>query len=336
VLSVAIDSKNIKNLVAAMLKQATRVRGPVKDSRGVVLADLSAKSELLFDYANYKLPLKREFFPQCEVISRSDAEGSHAEISDYENVVLFGVRPCDTLSLSYLDKVFIDEQYADPYYRTRRDNTLVISMACDSPSSTCFCSSIGGSPNSTSGADVIMLNLGTSFVFESVSKNGEAFLKKNQKLFRDPTSKEVQKRKQQEEQAAKKVGTIDATGTAASLQKKNDSSLWDEISETCLSCGACTYLCPTCHCFDFYDERKPDGGKRVRVHDACMFASFTREASGHNPRGLKRDRMRQRIMHKFSYAPENFGEMFCVGCGRCIINCPSNIDIREIIYKVNS
>jgi sulfhydrogenase subunit beta (sulfur reductase) len=336
VLQLALDSKNIKNLVAAMLKQADRVRGPVKDSREVVLADLSAKSELLFDYANYKLPLKREFFPQCEVISRSDAEGPSAEIPPDENIVLFGVRPCDTLSLSHLDKVFINEQYADPYYRKRRDNTLVVSMACDSPSSTCFCSSIGGSPYSTKGADVMTFNLGKSFLFESVSKKGEAFLKKNRKLFRDPTSKELQKRKQQEEQSAKLMGKIEVSDTPASLQKKNDSSLWDEIAETCLSCGACTYLCPTCHCFDFYDDKQGVGGKRVRVHDACMFATFTREASGHNPRGLKRDRMRQRIMHKFSYAPENFGEMFCVGCGRCIINCPSNIDIRETISKVNS
>lgn len=334
--SVALDSKNLKSFVASMLKQADRVRGPVKDKTGTVLADLSAKSELAFDFANFKLPIKREFFPQCEVISRFDATGSRAESPADEAVVIFGVRPCDTLSLSFLDKVFVDEQYSDPYYQKRRDNTLVVSMACNSPAATCFCTSIGGSPNSTKGSDVMMFNLGNSFVLESVSKKGEAFLKKNQKMFRDPTPKELQKRKQQEEAAEKQVGKVNASATPASLLKKNDSALWDEIAETCLSCGACTFLCPTCHCFDFYDEKQGDGGTRVRVHDACMFATFTREASGHNPRGLKRDRMRQRIMHKFSYAAENFNEMFCVGCGRCIVNCPSNIDIRETITKVNA
>jgi sulfhydrogenase subunit beta (sulfur reductase) len=337
VLQVALDTKNIKNFLAAMLKQG-KIRGPVKEATGVVLADLSAKTVLAFDYENFKLPLKRVFFPQCEVISRFDASGTcDAEIPDAgENVVIFGVRPCDTLSLSYLDKVFIDEQYADPYYRKRRDNTLIVSIACDSPAATCFCSSIGGSPSSTAGADIISFNLGTTLLFESVSKKGEAFLKKNGKLFRKPTSQELQKRKKQEADSQKKVKKIDVSDTPASLQKKNDPGFWDGIAETCLSCGACTYLCPTCHCFDFYDENLGDGSRRLRVHDACMFATFTREASGHNPRGLKRDRMRQRIMHKFSYTPENFGEMFCVGCGRCIVNCPSNIDIRETITKVNA
>jgi sulfhydrogenase subunit beta (sulfur reductase) len=336
VLSVALDSKNLKSLVASMLKQS-KVRGPVKDKAGVVLADLSAKSELAFDFANFKLPVKREFFPQCEVISRFDATGSRTEtLPEGESVILFGVRPCDTLSLTFLDKVFVDEQYSDPYYQKRRDATLVVSMACDSPAGTCFCTSIGGNPNSTKGADVITFNLGNSFLFESVSKKGEAFLKKNQKLFREPTSKELQKRKHQEEAAEKQVGKVNVSAAPSSLLTKNDSALWDEIAETCLSCGACTFLCPTCHCFDFYDEKQGDGGTRIRVHDACMFTTFTKEASGHNPRGLKRDRMRQRIMHKFSYAPENFGEMFCVGCGRCIGNCPSNIDIRETITKVNA
>lgn len=319
-----------------MLKQVDRVRGPVRDKTGIVLADLSAKSELALEFSNFKLPLKREFFPQCEVISRSDVAGSRAETLGNEAVVIFGARPCDTLSLAHLDKVFSDEQYTDPYYQTRRDNTVVISMMCDAPGETCFCTSFGSGPYSAAGADVVSINLGKSLLLEAASKKGEAFLRKNGKLFREPTSRELQKRKKQETDAEKKVKKIDVSGTAASLQKKNDPLFWDEIAETCLSCGACTYLCPTCHCFDFYDEKQGDGGTRVRVHDACMFATFTREASGHNPRGFKRDRMRQRIMHKFSYAPENFGEMFCVGCGRCVANCPSNIDIRETITKVNA
>ncbi len=336
-ISVALDAKNLKNLIAAMLKQA-KVRAPVRDKNGVALADVSAKSGLVFDFANLKLPLKREFFPQCEVISRFDGDGQRAEIPSGGPVAIFGVRPCDALSLMYLDKVFSDGQYTDPYYKKRRDNTLVISMACNSPATTCFCSSIGGSPHSSKGSDAMMFDLGSSVLFESVSGKGEAFLKKNQKLFRKPTTKELQKRKRLEEDAEKLVGRINAVAdTPASLEKKNDPGFWNEIADTCLSCGACTYLCPTCHCFDFYDEKQGDGsGTRLRVHDACMFAGFTKEASGHNPRGSKRDRMRQRIMHKFSYAPENYGEMFCVGCGRCIANCPSNIDIRETITKVNS
>jgi sulfhydrogenase subunit beta (sulfur reductase) len=41
--------------------------------------------------------------------------------------------------------------------------------------------------------------------------------------------------------------------------------------------------------------------------------------------------MRQRLMHKYSYAPETAGTVFCSGCGRCVRACPVNLDIREML-----
>ena len=73
----------------------------------------------------------------------------------------------------------------------------------------------------------------------------------------------------------------------------------------------------------------------MRCWDSCQFPLFTLHASGHNPRPTYKERMRQRIMHKFNYCPENFEETFCVGCGRCIANCPVNLDIREVIKEIN-
>jgi ferredoxin len=331
----ALDKKNLTKLVAAMLKQGT-VRGPVRDARtqSVVLADLSPKSELVFDYANFKLPPKREFFPQCEVIARYDATGTRQEAESNEKVILFGVRPCDVRSLLHLDKVFADAQYTDPYYQMRRDNAFVIALACAEPAHACFCSSVDGGPAASAGADVMAFDLGKSLIFEAVSEKGEGFIKKNKVLLRAPTTTEIQKRKQQEERARKSLPELRYTDVPQTIKKNFNSPLWDVLAETCLGCGACTYLCPTCHCFDLYDEKQETGGMKLRVHDACMFASFTREASGHNPRGKRSERMRQRVMHKFSYAPEIFGDIFCVGCGRCIINCPSNIDIRETVSRV--
>jgi sulfhydrogenase subunit beta (sulfur reductase) len=331
----ALDKKKLQKLVAVMLKQGT-VRGPVRDARtkSVVLGDLSAKSEIVFDYANFKLPPKREFFPQCEVIVRYDANGTRQEAASDEKVILFGVRPCDVRSLCYLDKVFADAQYTDPYYQMRRDSALVITLACEKPGDACFCSSVGGGPADATGADVMTFDLGNSLIFEAATEKGSAFIKKNKALLRAPTSQELQKRKQQEEKARKSLPELRYDDVPQAIKKNFNSPLWDVLAETCLGCGACTYLCPTCHCFDLYDEKQEAGGRKLRVHDACMFASFTREASGHNPRSKKGERMRQRVMHKFSYAPENFGDIFCVGCGRCIINCPSNIDIRETVSKV--
>lgn len=331
----ALDKKNLTKLVAAMLKQGT-VRGPVRDARtkGVVLGDLSPKSGIVFDYANFKLPPKREFFPQCEVIARYDANGTHQKAARDEKVILFGIRPCDAQSLLYLDKVFADAQYTDPYYQMRRDNALIISLACAEPAHTCFCSSVDGGPAASAGADVMAFDLGKSLVFEAVSEKGEEFIKKNKALLRAPTTTEIQKRKQQEEKARNSLPELRYTDVPQAIKKNFNSPLWDALAETCLGCGACTYLCPTCHCFDLYDEKQETGSMKIRVHDACMFALFNREASGHNPRSKRSERMRQRVMHKFSYAPENFSDIFCVGCGRCIINCPSNIDIRETVSRV--
>ena len=333
--SVALDKKNLKKFIMAMLKQG-QLRGPVKDSQGVVLGDVTAKSELVLEYANFKLPLKREFFPQCEVISRYDANGLREETVNDESIVMFGVRPCDAQSLVHLDKVFSDEQYTDPYYQKRRDNSLVISLACKTPASECFCSSTGGGPYDKAGADIMSVDLGNSLFFEAVSAKGEAFLTKNKGLFRPPTSKETQQRKRQESDSIKQQPELRISDIPKMLQNATDPLFWDSLAETCLGCGACTFLCPTCHCFDFFEEKQERGGKRLRVHDACMFASFTREASGHNPRSGRGERMRQRIMHKFSYAQENYGRIFCVGCGRCVVNCPSNIDIRETLSRVNA
>jgi len=331
----AIDGKNLKKLATAMLKQG-RVRGPVRDARtgSVALGDLSPKNELILDYANFTLPPKREFFPQCETIATYDADGFRPEAGSDKQIIFFGIRPCDVRSLGYLDKVFLDANYADPYYRKRRDHALIISLACEKPGHACFCTSVGGGPAvAGAGVDIMAFNPGDSLIFEAVSKKGEDFLKKNRALLRAPTAAEIKKKKQREEHLQNALPELRMDGVTDAIGKNFNSPLWDAIAETCLGCGACTYLCPTCHCFDLYDEKQGTGGRMLRVHDACMFASFTREASGHNPRGRRGERIRQRVMHKFAYAKENFGDIFCVGCGRCVVHCPSNIDIRETVSR---
>ena len=117
------------------------------------------------------------------------------------------------------------------------------------------------------------------------------------------------------------------------LEELWDSPLWKKVSDACLGCGA-YFLCPTCHCFDIQDEMEGFEGRRCRVWDSCMFKEYTLHTSGHNPRPTRRERTRNRVNHKYSYFVKNFGTIACVGCGRCINNCPVNIDILDILSQV--
>ncbi len=330
----AIRKEDLKKLVAAVRKDG-KFYGPVRGSDGVSLSELGLDDELALGYLNFKLPPKIRFFPRSEAICTYEAEDMIEVPLPEENVVIFGVRPCDALSLRCLDKVFLDEKFTDPYYRRRRDNSVIISLACSDPLETCFCTSVGGSPVGTEGADILAFDVGDSLLFDVATPKGEAFMKAHADLFREVTDADLKAKDKQASDVRNKVPTVDVSGITEKLKESFDSPIWQEIAERCLGCGVCTYLCPTCHCFGLYDEKVHMKGSRIRAQDSCMFTCFTLEASGHNPRISNGERMRQRIMHKFCYTVQNFGDIFCVGCGRCIGNCPVNIDIRETVAEAS-
>ena len=115
-----------------------------------------------------------------------------------------------------------------------------------------------------------------------------------------------------------------------------ESPFWVELSERCISCRICAYVCPTCRCFDLRDEALPSGNgqqqyERVRCWDSCTGEAYRRIAGGHNPREVKADRLRNRFFCKFNYYPAQYGPTACTGCGRCIDACPVNIDIVEVL-----
>jgi sulfhydrogenase subunit beta (sulfur reductase) len=339
-----IAKKDMKRLVEAVLKNAV-VCAPVNCNGEVRLVEVGHKTEISFEYPNFKLPIKREVFPWCEVLYEYENEDTKKVPMLQEKKVIFGVRPCDAASLLMLDSVLLkspsqepenEHLYDDPYYRARREATLIIAMACNNPEQTCFCTSVNGGPFDEKGADVIACDMGNSILFHTVTKKGQTFLAEYKNLFAKPSPDHLQQRNKRKAAAEKKIAKIELANVSEALVRNDESALWANIAEKCLSCGVCTYLCPTCHCFGFQDEVRDGRTKRNRVQDACMFPSFTLEASGHNPRPRQADRLRQRIMHKLRYARENYGQLFCVGCGRCISNCPVNIDIREIAMEVNT
>ncbi|MBN1224632.1 MAG: 4Fe-4S dicluster domain-containing protein, partial [Candidatus Aminicenantes bacterium] len=254
--------------------------------------------------------------------------------------IIFGVRPCDAKALTLTDKVFLGD-IKDTYYQKRRNQTALVGLACNTPPSpNCFCTSVNGSPHSKAGFDILMTDMGDRYYLEILSKSGENLVKAGGKeLFTEPKDKDKKELKKIHSESEKKI-TREIKQTdkiPPKLKEMFESPFWDEEAMSCLRCGICTFLCPTCHCFDISDEVtsvSPTRGVRIRTWDNCQFPDFTMHSSGHNPRPDKASRLRQRIQHKYHYFVERYKEYQCTGCGRCVSKCPVGIDIIEVLNKV--
>lgn len=333
-----------KDTLVGIIKKLSEqmvVYAPVKEEDNIFFKALENGMEPLVNYSNTKNAPKNFFFPHTETMMRymrteRGMELKGEDIEEVKEAVLFGARPCDVRSFALLDNVFDQEKYKDPYYIDKRDKTTIISLACiHPPYTTCFCTSVGGHPMSADGTDILLTDLGDNYLAEFVTPKGEKLLGKMGDL--PPADESVEATK---EDLAKKAGEeiksqVAATEIKPWLDENFENPFWDTIHKSCLACGTCTYLCPTCHCFDISDEVKGDEGKRVKAWDSCMYWLFTHETSGHNPRTSQMQRWRQRLLHKFRYFVDNFEAIACVGCGRCVMYCPVNIDIRKIINDIS-
>ncbi|KPK76815.1 MAG: hypothetical protein AMJ79_05320 [Phycisphaerae bacterium SM23_30] len=327
------------NTVLDFLIKKYQVFGPVqKDDLVVDFGRIQNGAQACLEFSNTNEPAKKLFFPQAETLfsyTGSDA-AQVSELKPEKPRIIFGMRPCDAKSLSLLDAVFDGPDYKDPYYIVKRKNTTIFTLACRRPRSNCFCDSLGIGPFSKKDTDVFMADLGDRYVFEPITPGGADILNKIPGLENArPTDAERLKnlRSEAESKVARKV---DLDNLPEKLARIFDHPFWDGIHQKCLGCGICTYLCPTCHCFDIVDEQKDDKGRRIRIWDSCSYPTFTLEASGHNPRATGKERMRQRLMHKFRYFVENYGEIACVGCGRCINHCPVGSDLIREIENINN
>lgn len=304
---------------------------------------ISAMERLTLSFANTRHSVKRLFFPQTELMFRYDngAPCAPAEPGPTHGMVVFGVRPCDARSLTYLDKIFAVglTQYGDPYYTSRRERSVVIAYACSAPCSSCFCTAVGGGPAGTEGADALVSEApGGMVLIEAVTEKGKGFVERHRALLSEASAGAVKAVAAAHEASRIAVpplptpgGVVDRDALKARMDRAFEDPIWNRLTESCIGCGACTYLCPTCHCFDISDEERMYQGRRIRTWDSCQYAQFTKHASGHNPRPARKHRLRQRFMHKFSYTVEKSGDVYCVGCGRCVTQCPVNLDIREVI-----
>ena len=289
-------------------------------------------------FQNTRIPPKKILFPQNEKLFSYKKTGDQVEIikneEEKDKNIIVGIRICDARSFSVLDTFFASGKYQDTHYLNRRKNTLLIGLACNTPASTCFCTSVGGDPYSSEGLDALLIDIGDSYLITITSQSGEILTDYLDSYPKAP--KKYSKILQEQATQARNLmnSPPDITNIKENLDKLFENNLWEEVSQSCISCGSCSFICPTCHCFDIQDENTKTGGERVRIWDHCQSSIFTLETSGHNPRKSGRERTRQRVYHKFNYYLKNYSILGCIGCGRCIRACPAGQDIRRTLTSI--
>ena len=298
----------------------------------VLYRPVDSADEVVFDYERPENTAKDYLLPPTEVLVTIERRGSDVTIEEVlpdRKQVLFGIRPCDAHGLAAIDALFLDEEPVDAHYAHHRERTVLVGLACQSMWEGCFCTSVGGGPGDSTHLDVLIREAQDGgYVVEPVTPKGVAILE----------GLPVESSGGEPRPVAEYADPVPVT-PAENWRPLFEEKIWKRHGERCLSCRICTYVCPACRCFDVVDrivDVQPGMTRveRIRVWDACTSTNYRRAAGGHNSRPTKPSRIRNRFYCKFCYYPEDFGPLGCVGCGRCIVSCPVDIDITEVMRDV--
>ena len=332
-----ISKKDISELLSQWNEEFV-VFVPSKESDTTKMARWEGEDTSFLDwYRNTVMSPKASLLPSLEEMFRFQKDKGSYQLelpaSDGQKHLIFAIRPCDASAVAILDMTFKDG-YEDPYYLSRRKNTLLVGLGCTNPYESCFCTSLGSNPFDSANVDIMLSDIGDEFLIEGVTEAGKELIARTGGL-EEATEADDAKAKEVKEASYRKVTRkIDTKDIGEKLLASfENEDYWERIAAKCISCGICTLLCPTCYCFDINDELVKQRGTRFRSWDSCAFPIYTKMPM-ENPREEKWHRVRQKVCHKYEFYPMNFGVIACTGCGRCIRLCPVNWDITQTIESV--
>lgn len=312
------------------LAQRLDLVAPVDVEGKLMYRPVGSSAEIAWDLERTDLSPKTWLFPATEpiLIVEQGAQTAIRPLPEPPPTVVFGIRPCDARGALAIDALFLDRTPGDGLYARHRAAATLVGLACPQMWESCFCTVVGGAPNSTEGLDILLTEVEGGYAVQPISDKGAALAAGMPGAERELTLP----------QPAIKEG-LPALGNSQEWKDRFNELYWERLSDRCLGCRVCTFVCPTCRCFDVRDEvvsRRPGEQvfARLRAWDACTVSGYRRIAGGHNPRPTQHMRLRNRFYCKFAYYLEDFGALGCVGCGRCIDACPVGIDILEAIAAV--
>jgi sulfhydrogenase subunit beta (sulfur reductase) len=284
-------------------------------------------SKISYNKPKPATPLKNFFLPVKENVTSAKAD-------DMPRIII-GVPNCDIEGLSLLDDIYLDEEFNDVFYRMRRENTLLIASDCFGIQEHCHCSSYDIKPYSEKLSDLAIINFNGTIVLRTLSVKGEDFIKKLPAILSIPDD-DIIPAIERERHATEALLTESNRGLpdyrkTGELIKDQKEKIWEKHSVRCVSCGACTTICPTCTCFLLID--KP-GFEKVKQMDACQYPGFERVAGGEDALFELHNRFRNRYMCKYIWKPGKFSSLACTGCGRCIDACIGKISKNEIFMEL--
>lgn len=284
-------------------------------------------SEISYNLPKPTTPLKTFFLPVKENITNS---------AQPKKGIIIGTPNCDIQGLKLLDEIYLDKDFLDSAYQSKRENTILISTPCFDTQDYCHCTVYGIHPFASELADISLSKLDTKIHLEVLTEKGEKFIDLikgiasiSKSAESDIKDIELKQSKIENEISTKnnKLPDYSATGH---IVNHAASEIWNKYSSKCVSCGACATICPTCTCFLLVD--KPNFEK-VKQLDACQYVGFERVAGGEDSLHHLPKRFKNRYFCKYVWKPEKFKSLACTGCGRCIEACIAKINKNELFKE---